>query len=106
MAKKVPDYVKNNPELYIPKGIYCYDSNGICPFWEKDDNKPYQHNGYCYYLGKGDWELNKEYEETSYISYSKNSDEIGEKFVDVMGEGFPHSLLWDQVKECGINDEF
>lgn len=28
-----------NPESYILKGIYCYDSDGRCPFWDKDDSK-------------------------------------------------------------------
>lgn len=57
----------------IPKGIYCYDENGICPFWDKSPDHPRQENGFCHFLGKGDWE----------------------------SEGI--SLLWDQVKECGID---
>jgi len=47
--------------------------NAKCPHWSKNDNYPRRENGYCAFLGKGDWEL----------------DHIG--------------LLWDQVKECGIN---
>jgi hypothetical protein len=58
----------------IPEGIYCYDKNGLCPFWDKDETKPEDESGYCHYLGEGDWEC-------EHIS-----------------------LLWDQVKECGIND--
>ena len=57
----------------IPKGIYCYDKNGKCPYWDKDLSKPHQENGYCHYLKTGDWEA---------------------KHI---------SLLWDQVKECGEN---
>jgi len=57
----------------IPKGAYCYDENGTCPFWELRDDKPKQQNGYCRYLNEGDWEC----------------------------KGL--SLLWDQCKECGIN---
>ncbi len=74
----------------IPNGIYCYelieigkDKNGrsiykthVCPYWSIDRSKPNQMNGYCAYLDCGDWE----------------------------GEGF--GLLWDQVKECGINEEW
>ena len=69
----------------IPMGIYCHgkieehDAGQLlakpCPYWSIDESKPAQNNGYCKYLKLGDWELN----------------------------GFP--LLWDQVKECGINDD-
>ena len=55
----------------IPMGLYCYDSNGVCPYWELHEDKPEQENGYCALLERGDWE---------------HTDEIG--------------LLWDQVKEC------
>jgi len=59
----------------IPKGIYCYffNRNTPCPYWSLCMDKPYQENGFCSYLNQGDWERE-----------------------------FP-SLLWDQVKECGIN---
>ncbi len=62
----------------IPAGLYCYNRQNqtkitICPFWELRDDKPEQENGYCHYLKCGDWE-------SSYTS-----------------------LLWDMVKECGIN---
>ena len=60
----------------IPNGIYCYDENGVCPFWGIDKTKPEQENGYCVFIPLNDWE----------------------------SEGFP--LLWDQVKECGINEGF
>jgi hypothetical protein len=62
----------------IPKGVYCYDKNGVCPYWDKNLDKPEQHNGYCHYLKSGDW-----------------MDE------DIGGWG----LLWDQCKECGINKD-
>lgn len=58
----------------IPKGIYCYDNKGICPYWSRKNDKPEQENGFCSFLNKGDWELT-----------------VG--------------LLWDQCKECGINNE-
>jgi len=58
----------------IPKGVYCYDENGVCPHWSMRADKPEQENGYCSHLKKGDWEFTKY-----------------------------HSLLWDQVKECGID---
>lgn len=59
----------------IPKGDYCYNNgrSDPCPYWDCDLTKPMQLDGYCHYLESGDWE----------------------------DEGC--SLLWDQVKECGIN---
>lgn len=60
----------------IPNGVYCYDKNGLCPYWSLNKDKPYQENGYCHYMKLGDWE----------------------------SEGL--SLLWDQCKECGENDEW
>lgn len=79
----------------IPHGPYCYEivewsekislENGkfycrplkykVCPYWELREDKPEQDNGYCRYLGIGDWE----------------------------DDGF--GLLWDQVKACGINED-
>jgi len=57
----------------IPEGIYCYNEEGVCPYWSLVKDKPYQENGYCSYLKLGDWEI----------------------------EGL--SLLWDQCKECNEN---
>jgi hypothetical protein len=69
----------------IPHGMYCYtrlssDSNHLtgknikrCPYWSIREDKPYQENGYCAYMKVGDWEDNGT------------------------------SLLWDQVKECGVH---
>ena len=57
----------------IPKGYYCYDDKGKCPYWELRSDKPKEENGYCKYLQIGDWE------------------------EDGM------SLLFDQCKECNIN---
>ena len=61
-------------EKLIPKGGYCYDENGLCPYWDMLKSQPKQMNGYCHFLKCGDWEI----------------------------DGL--HLLWDQVKECGIND--
>lgn len=57
----------------IPHGLYCYDEHGVCPAWGMSENHPKQENGFCTYMMLRDWE----------------------------DEGV--SLLWDQVKECGIN---
>jgi hypothetical protein len=76
----------------VPPGMYCYAQTGpfeeraladgstvlamptrTCPHWKLNGNKREQQNGYCRLMKKGDW----------------------------MGLG--PWLLWDQVKECGIN---
>jgi len=56
----------------IPFGPYCYDENGICQYWSKDESKPDTENGYCGLLKQGDWDF------------------------------CHTSLLWDQCKECDI----
>ena len=77
-------------ESVIPKGCYCYgnmrdeggkNKNGlpifkvdVCPYWDKDEDREEQMNGYCWFLEEGDWEN---------------------------GGG---GLLWDQCKYCGVND--
>ena len=71
------------PEKWIPNGIYCYipSSNSkatgyLCPFWDRNESKPYAENGICHYSQvEDDWD--KEY----------------------------LTLLWDMCKECGINDD-
>ena len=56
----------------IPNGPYCYSDDGLCLYWSKRHDKPEQENGYCDYLQRGGWDVQR------------------------------LSLLWDQVKECGI----
>lgn len=62
----------------IPPGLYCYTYEGnnavVCPYWSIDTKQQTQANGYCAFLKLGDW----------------------------MEDGT--DLLWDQCKECGIND--
>ena len=79
MSEKKPRYGywnQKNLEKVIPRGLYCYNEDGACPFWDTFPSMPEQQNGYCHLLKTGDWE-----EETAV------------------------SLLWDQCKECGINPE-
>lgn len=47
---------KNRGKAIIPEGIYCYGKNGTCPFWDMAENRPEQGNGFCWFLGKGDWD--------------------------------------------------
>lgn len=77
MKKDIPQHVRDNPEKFIPKGFYCHGrikpELELCPFWDCDNTKLEQDNGYCHYLKQGDWEMD-------WIS-----------------------LLWDMCKECDIN---
>jgi hypothetical protein len=72
----------------IPPGMYCYsrevgsdpDPDGVrrvtpCPYWGSHPDKVTQQNGYCAHLKAGDWEDDGTF------------------------------LLWDMVKECGVNDD-
>jgi hypothetical protein len=77
----------------IPKGCYCYDANGVCPYWSLREDRPEQYNGWCDYLGKGDIEIAQEME----VRNAKTGEVC--KACDLP---FPMSLLWDQCKECGI----
>lgn len=83
----------------IPEGLYCGTIKGdICPYWAINPDKPYQMNGYCHFLEKGDWDLNRE---AHIIEVYPDED----KEIKPAGTScdFPWSLLWDQCKECGIN---
>jgi len=69
----------------IPEGNYCYKLVSVnpetgtsvckcCPFWDRITYFPEYENGYCHYMKAGDWQ----------------------------GKGI--GLLWDQCKECGVNE--
>ena len=69
----------------IPYGNYCYTIIGEecgrikiiqCPYWGMSKRRPYQLNGYCLLTGDCDW------------------------LENIQG------LLWDQVKTCGIKEEY
>jgi hypothetical protein len=78
-------------ESVIPKGCYCYSNirmtkgktkEGLpilktdnCPYWDSNSEASAQMYGYCWFLGKGDWEEDGTF------------------------------LLFDQCKECGVNYE-
>ena len=95
----------------IPKGMYCYKDTketknglykriGICPYWSVRKGKPKYENGYCAYLKKGDWDINKE---IKWITRYKNGKES--KLQSANKLGLCLSLLFDQVKECSINED-
>lgn len=88
----------------IPKGLYCYSGDYKCPYWEIIEGMHKQANGYCHFLEKGDWDLNKEYgKEVEITTFDKYKNPIKEIIYDDFD--FPYSLLWDSCKECHINDD-
>lgn len=65
----------------IPKGMYCYRENKICPYWSCDVT-----------YEESDWMKMRP------ISNGKCS------FLNTTDNDEPGAgLLWDQVKECGEN---
>ena len=81
----------------IPKGCYCYDEKGNCPYWSHRPDLPIQEDGYCDFLGKSDWDINEE------IGIMEWKNGLGEVTV-TEPHSIPCSLLFEQCKECGIND--
>ena len=80
----------------IPFGIYCYDEDGICPYWKRKiiegtDIKCL----YCEYLNE--YDLGGLTDE----EYVKLKEYLTENDIDKL---YTLSLLWDQVKECGQNE--
>jgi hypothetical protein len=79
----------------IPKGEYCYTTTGIfrdesgvprtsikvCPYYKGRRDKPQQNSGYCRLMKVGDFTHGR----------------------DANGNPRGTMLLWDAVKECGIN---
>ena len=78
---------ESDPTKFIPHGIYCYDERGKCPFWSIQQDKPNQRNGYCSFLKQGDWEVRVP------------------PGWPVDGPLSALSLLWDQCKNCGVNED-
>jgi len=95
-----------NDKSVIPRGDYCNDENGVCPYWSLKDDLPDQFNGYCSYLDKTDLELSRKYNERIKVIHSPKGKDLG-KTLDKLfnGKDWPSSLIWDGVKECNINME-
>ena len=89
-------------ESVIPKGPYCYTLVGkgnfqICPYWRKIKDRSEQYDGWCDFLEYGDLEHEKE----MILKDMKTGEESkGDELP------FPVSLLFDQCKECHINDDY
>jgi hypothetical protein len=107
--------MKKNKKL-IPKGLYCYSGScapgsktfKLCPYWSSKKNRPEQENGYCSYLGKGDWEINREKKIVIARVHQKDGSykEVKEKYGPDRPSFF--GILFDMCKECSVNmdDEY
>lgn len=83
----------------IPKGPYCYDENGLCPNYTTkwvDGVEIY----WCKYLKQGDLGNNITDDEIKALKRFHKTDNDEEIY-----KLYPLFILWDQVKECSINDE-
>ena len=81
----------------IPKGMYCYDEKGTCPYWSCNKTKHSQENGYCSFLEKADWEENPRLNAEAEWHDSEGN-------IVEQDDYLPMSLLWDKCKECGENE--
>jgi len=80
----------------IPVGYYCEG----CPFWSLDKTHPQMQNGYCSYLGKGDWDIYNEHADKIEIQQRQPNGSFKAELAD-KEDLVPLSLLWDGCKECG-----
>ncbi len=87
-------------ESRIPKGMYCQDKQGTCPYWSYKVGLPERESGYCSFLEKSDWDLNEERGDMKWFKGKTKEYSHTTKAHDV-----PNSLLWDKVKECNKNME-
>ena len=78
----------------IPRGYYCEG----CPFWFIDRNMPEQMNGYCSYLGKGDWDFYKEMPDKIEVQKIQPDGSYKPELVDK--DPIYGTMLWEGVKEC------
>lgn len=102
MIKKIKKIIKFIVAWFkIPRGMYCYFDSRFnrCPYWRRIEGRPYQEDGWCDYMGKGDTEIIAEGGDWTVVHVGgSSSGKVGDKI-----EGF--SLLWDQCKEYRIKDE-
>lgn len=99
------DKIKNlsieEAEKCVPKGCYCYDDKGSCPF---NSSKYIQTEDgvvrldHCLYLDATDCHCSDEDFEKLKKHFNCTDEEIWNKF-DL-------DLLWDECKCCNLNDDY
>ena len=102
---------KQIAKLLIPRGYYCEIWNrkekkidGHCPFWFLDRARPGQENGYCSFIGKGDWDINAEHAEDDVEVTRRDIDGTETVTIEKYKDLPPTSMLWDCLKQCGVKD--
>lgn len=87
---------KQIAKLLIPRGCYCEG----CPFWFKNRRKPSQMNGYCSYLGKGDWDFYEEMPDL--IEVEQRQPDGSYKKEMIKKEPMFGTMLYEGIKECEV----
>ena len=83
----------------IPKGPYCHDNKlNVCVYWELRRDLPNQENGYCFLIGKSDWDIN---EEANTVEVTHFRGELEPYKTIESAHIYRVGLLWDKCKECG-----
>lgn len=81
----------------IPEGFYCYSEQGLCPYYSHEVIALDVEIPYCLYLEKGDLTgLTEEEFDDILLETGLTADELFKEH--------PLDILWDQCKECGVND--
>lgn len=91
----------NKDESKIPEGFYCYDENGVCPYWKhikttrlyEDNAKLCQYRDDCNTFENNECGVSPSKTCTTAIIRCEYLE-----FTDIDED----SLLWDQCKECNI----
>ena len=92
----------------IPSGKYCYERVGkvevTCPYWVSLGSS----NAYCKFLKTDDWHRNEATDKLQNGKFKvavRQGDGSYKQVVEtISAHDLQWSLLWDQVKECGINE--
>jgi len=91
----------------IPRGFYCYSiqkgAREYCPFYFVDGTKRSQENGYCSYIGKGDWDINEEHPKIVEINRRQPDGTYKKEMIERIRDSifWEVGLLFDACKECG-----
>ena len=85
---------KRAMKKWIPKGMYCYESNYECK-WHKCVGVKKTNHSNCRY--NNDCKVSSSYCDCSHLIYKCEY----MNYIDFE----QNSLLWDACKECGVKDE-
>lgn len=77
----------------IPHGSYCYNKDKVCTYWDLDEELAETLNttqgcGYCHYMECSDADI---------VNNMTFNTSVPPNAISAF------SLIWDQIKECGIN---